>query len=487
MQEISNLLRQRLSARQAPQIHPDPDLLTAYVEQTLGEAERSEVTRHLAACGYCREVVSLSLPEQPEQPVAQPSVAGRRFWIPAFRWSAAVATVAIAAALVVEKPWHRTPPPDLQSRQPATVTIPAKTAAPVTSTIADDKSQPPAGSETTAGLTANEEATPDHSRSTAVESRPNEKARMAPRRDLVAKAEVQNGSVQQSEMKQQPRSLPLRVASAPASQPQAKDTGETAFVDQDGDFVNTGALSQTASNETGLIKEQDASAHAVLPAPTTPKAGAGGNSLQARSAAPPITGGQISSSAFDYNVQTPQMDQSANAAAPPADKNTLEKMRFAQKVKTRIAESAKAMGRMASPPAMAQGFSNNLAAAPDTKATETESKKASLQFHWRLTSDGILMKSTDLSQWHEAYPQGSDLQFRSVFTLGQGHQVWAGGNNGMLVHSWNGGVNWDTFKVPEAGTNDITAISIDDGWQIKTSDGQTFVSHDQGKTWVPQN
>lgn len=483
------MLRQRLGARQAPQAHPDPDLLTAYVEQALGEAERSEVIRHLASCGYCREVVSLSLPKQPVEPVAQPSVAGRRFWIPAFRWSAALATVAIAAALVVEKPWHRTPAPDFQSQQHAPVAPPTKSPEPATSALADDKSQPEAGS-TTGGLTANEESTRERGRIADMESHAAEKARAAPRRDLDAKAEVQNGPVQQSEVReQQPRPLALAhvVASAPApaSQPQAKDSAETASVNADGDFVNTGALNQTASNESFTANGQAGADQSALPPPPTPKAGSGGNAQQARSAAPPITGGQISGSAFDYNLQAPQTDQSANNSAPANDKNTLDKMRFAQKVKTRITESAKAMGRLASPSPMAQQFSNSLAAAPDGKVAEAESKKASLQFHWRLTSDGILMKSTDLSQWHEAYPQGSDLQFRAVFTLGQGHQVWAGGNNGTLVHSWNGGVNWDTLKVPEAGSNDITAISIDDGWQVKTSDGQTFVSHDQGKTWVP--
>lgn len=479
MQEISSLLRQRLGARQAPQTHPDPDLLTAYVEQTLGKAERAEVIQHLAACRDCREVVALSLPEQPTQPVLQPSAASRRFWSPALRWSAALATVAIAAALVIEKPWHKTPGPELQSQQPATVTTPPKSPAPVTSAISDDKSQPATGSGTSAGLTANEESTRERGRIAAG---------AAPRRDrgLEAKVEVQKAPAQPLIQIQQPRPLAMaRVASAPPSQSQAKDNAES-------DFVNTGVINQAASNETVTVNGQAAAidktttADAGLPPAPTPQAGAGGNPQQVRSAAPPISGGQIAGNAFDYNLQTPQMEQSSST--PPTDKNTLEKMKFAQKVKTKITESAKAMGRLASPqPPMAQGFSNSLAAAPDTNATEADqgSKKASLQFHWRLTSDGILMKSTDLSQWHEAYPQGSDLQFRAVFTLGTGHQVWAGGNNGTLIHSWNGGVNWDTFKVPEAGSNDITGITIDDGWQIKTSDGQTLVSHDQGKTWVP--
>jgi photosystem II stability/assembly factor-like uncharacterized protein len=92
------------------------------------------------------------------------------------------------------------------------------------------------------------------------------------------------------------------------------------------------------------------------------------------------------------------------------------------------------------------------------------------------------MKSTDSTQWHEAYPQASDFQLKVVVPR-EGDQVWAGGNNGTIIHSWDGGVDWETLKVPDSG--DITSITVDDGWQVKTSNGQTFVSQDHGKTWTP--
>src|SRR5215471_6330017 len=107
MQEISNSLRQRLGARPQPQTHPDPDTLTAYVEQVLPAAERGRVIDHLAECSDCREVVALSLPElRPQQPVLQVPERSR-WWIPAYRWGALAATIAIAATLIVEKPWQR--------------------------------------------------------------------------------------------------------------------------------------------------------------------------------------------------------------------------------------------------------------------------------------------------------------------------------------------------------------------------------------------
>src|SRR5215472_6890076 len=133
MQEISNSLRQRLGARPQPQTHPDPDTLSAYVEQVLSPAERLRIIEHLADCSDCREVVALSLPQvEPQQPVLQ--VAPRsRWWTPAYRWGALAATVAVAATLIVEKPWQKqspaTPARQEQAAAPSGKTESANTSA----------------------------------------------------------------------------------------------------------------------------------------------------------------------------------------------------------------------------------------------------------------------------------------------------------------------------------------------------------------------
>ena len=125
------------------------------------------------------------------------------------------------------------------------------------------------------------------------------------------------------------------------------------------------------------------------------------------------------------------------------------------------------------------GFSSQRVASADLVGGEANAQTAP---QFRINPDGILMKSTDYTRWHQAYSgQSAELQLKVLLT--KGDQVWAGGNNATLIHSWNAGVNWETLKVPDSG--DITSITIDDGWQVKTSDGQTFVSQDHGKTWVP--
>src|SRR5438309_10903857 len=106
MQDISNLLRQRLKAAPEPpgsKTHPDADALAAYTEGVLPQGERSAVTHHLAQCADCRQILFLSRPEG--QAMAQ--IATRRIerWQMAFRWSAVAAVLIVGVTLVIEKPW----------------------------------------------------------------------------------------------------------------------------------------------------------------------------------------------------------------------------------------------------------------------------------------------------------------------------------------------------------------------------------------------
>src|SRR6267378_4457025 len=118
---MSNSLRQRLGAGPEPQLHPDSDLLTAYVERSLAPAEQADMVRHLAACSWCREVVALSLPEAQVMPAAVAVSRRPSFWLPALRWSAVAATVLIGATLLIEKPWKSGPTPvtDMAARKTA--------------------------------------------------------------------------------------------------------------------------------------------------------------------------------------------------------------------------------------------------------------------------------------------------------------------------------------------------------------------------------
>ena len=122
----SKLVAARLRAgafRQAS-VHPDADLLSAFTEGCLDEAERGKVLDHLAECTVCRDVVYLSRPEE-ETAVVQPVKArSRAHWIAwgGLRWAALAASMSIVVAIAI---LVRTNP----ERQPATLSTFEKQAA----------------------------------------------------------------------------------------------------------------------------------------------------------------------------------------------------------------------------------------------------------------------------------------------------------------------------------------------------------------------
>jgi hypothetical protein len=138
-------LREASRDRGAPgQTHPDADLLTAFAEQTLLEAERDGVFEHLALCKDCRDVIALALPPTDNYHAAEPEAvraAARpeRSWLnfdglkdslkmgsPSLRWVALAAGVAVAASVLLVHPgrMNQTTSP-AASPQVATTTPPA--------------------------------------------------------------------------------------------------------------------------------------------------------------------------------------------------------------------------------------------------------------------------------------------------------------------------------------------------------------------------
>ncbi|HKD01622.1 MAG TPA: YCF48-related protein [Terriglobales bacterium] len=98
MAEVPKIVRQRMVATAKPGPHPDPDLLTAFAEQSLSRRDRNLILAHLAQCAECREVLVLSTPLS--EAVPQPS-ATRTRWLgwPALRWGALAACAALVAAV----------------------------------------------------------------------------------------------------------------------------------------------------------------------------------------------------------------------------------------------------------------------------------------------------------------------------------------------------------------------------------------------------
>lgn len=112
MAEIPKIVGQRLQAGVTLGDHPDPNLLSAFVERSLGKREQAEVLEHVSRCADCREIVSLTA----NQPVIAGAVAVVRVspsWLswPVLRWGAVLTCVMVVGAAVTLRHRQEAQPP----------------------------------------------------------------------------------------------------------------------------------------------------------------------------------------------------------------------------------------------------------------------------------------------------------------------------------------------------------------------------------------
>lgn len=115
MPELPKIVTQRLQAKVKDLVHPDPDLITAFVENSLPQSDRNQVLEHVAHCSECREVVSLSLPQHSEgiSASARPAASSWLSW-PALRWGALAVCVVMVGAAVMLRHESRSRPEGLE-------------------------------------------------------------------------------------------------------------------------------------------------------------------------------------------------------------------------------------------------------------------------------------------------------------------------------------------------------------------------------------
>ena len=167
MFEVPKIVYDRLGAGERQEGHPDPDVLTAFVEQALSAQAREGVLQHLALCRDCREVVALSLP--PLEAACEPVAAGevveaaaapvgsgrvvrqRPRWLAwqGVRWAALAAGVVVVGSVLILRPGRPNESPRaLAPKQAENATpdhaIPAPSAVPVAPALSADKITPPA-------------------------------------------------------------------------------------------------------------------------------------------------------------------------------------------------------------------------------------------------------------------------------------------------------------------------------------------------------
>ena len=98
MAELPTPIIGRLRAAAKTSDHPDPDLISAFIENALNPTDRNRVIEHLACCSQCREISALSLPEHVE--AAPRSTASTWVGWPVLRWGAVAACLLVLAVVI---------------------------------------------------------------------------------------------------------------------------------------------------------------------------------------------------------------------------------------------------------------------------------------------------------------------------------------------------------------------------------------------------
>ncbi len=460
MPELSNLIRQRLGAARVPATHPDADLVSAYAEGGLPPQERADLTRHLAVCAHCRELLALSMPEAVAAAAAIPLKPRDRSWGAYVRMAASLAMVVVAVLLLV-KETHHAPAARIESAQTNT----AQTVPPSAPPQSNEAAPSVTVARVAPALAANNEASAAKrpARTTPVRnSEPQPESNIAEIRQSAQTVEVANAAVSQDyinnqvlanqlfltdQAQQKPSLRELPSAPSPAVARQQKNMFLAGGVTSGSGFVGIPA-------ESGQQKVQSLSSVSIFHDSVH-------HGLSITST--------ISRVSSELRLKRPQIS-SQNANAYAMFRPGLERSADAQ-----IASQAKSSENLKQSPA----FTGLAMAAP--------SRAQAPMFLWRIVQ-GKLLKSSDMSNWLEGYPASEGIDFSVVRSTGP--EVWAGGNNAAVVHSSDSGLKWQRVILGAAATGDITSIEINGNGQniqVTSSSGQSWASQDGGKTWMLVN
>ena len=516
MDRLRKLVSGRLQAPMAGP-HPDPDVLSAFAENALVEAERAQLLQHLGACHDCREILYLAAPNYADAQKVL-SFQPKRGTGLVFRWGALAASVVIVTAAVIA----RYPVFHARNKAPAAVTAPAsrypkvaeekvpaeaekmrdaaRPQAPTASSSLVSKERPEAKHMTAkpqAGLEFDDSGQVRlSSGAVADRAQAGQASRLshASNDDLPLADRNVISLTPQSASQAQPAS-PHAAANVPA-----KDKNEEAR----GDYANALAGTKAAKGNLGgtvidpsgaVVGNAKITTSGPVGAQTVTSDADGRFSFDAL--APGVYSIKAEASGFKPTEisQVAVLDNKTSKIGVRLEvgssSETVEVSGAAAPVAEQGANAAAGLQVettnglvLAQKQASSQGLQK--AVATNSPQRAKASRAAAPTPQWTLSAAGAVQRSLDLGKsWQKVTVLGG-TKFRALCAVGT--HVWAGGNAGGLYHSVDSGQNW-TQVVPTTAeqklTADITHIEFSDptNGSVSTVNGEIWSTSDGGQNW----
>jgi hypothetical protein len=496
MQNVPNIVRERLKAATPAANHPEADALTAFAERSLPERERGIVIEHLARCGDCRDTLALALPAT--ETVATATEPHARPWLawPTLRWGlAAAGIVAIASLGIVE---YQRRPENIALKSAARYEVAAKEArnqpmaAPVSSgplRNGDNIQAPPpsAITKSAGGTNASFKQKKDTVRAEAARTPVAEPQGgvgygMAP----ALGGRLPHGPKFANQWQQQ-NLTPNQPSAAPSSP-----------------FSKQRAVGDLSANDQSA---NDLSANMRVP-------GVSGTSVSAAGQPAPLDAQAQNSQAAQMQAAQVQAVQIHEQVQPTSAEPLNHDYASARVGKAKPAETIQASQGVA-PVSMMATSTMATSAAPQATGSPVSASSAPVP-RWSINSTGGLQRSFDQgATWqainvdaNPAYFNGATSLRMSAAKVEKGiarkeiapifravaatdADVWAGGSAGVLYHSLDAGDHWTRVVPASTGTmltGDIIRMEFSDAQhgKVSTSTAEMWTTSDDGQTWLKQ-
>jgi hypothetical protein len=469
MQNVPNIVRERLKVAAPAVNHPDADVLASFFEKSLSELDRATVLEHLARCADCREVVSLSLPPS-EVPatVFVPSGPGWLAW-PVLRWGFVSAGILLVTTLGV-----------LQYRRAQSTMTASRQAVPTSSPVAPETQRKASDNAQQAPTVAQVDEAQNSRRSTGTASPSTDKSVAAPKPSspfdfsMVTKADKPiGGPIPHSAFTYGPKVANQQQQNVNAYQAQAPAAAAAPVAKQVGANVNATAPSPISVH--GAVVEKEVAS----------------NNEEAVQDLRSLTNAPISEPSGNYGSGELKIDR-----AKPAETN----VRIDGTPKTAAGavpfQAPVRVGRALAAPRWSITSSGALQRSFDQGNTwqdvNVSSSARSDSFHGAAASLDLAAKASTAKAKdveRDSKTNVPTLIFRAV--VANGAEVWAGGSAGMLYHSIDSGVTWLRIIPSSSGadlTGDIVSIQFSDGMhgRVATSTPEVWITSDSGQTWQKQ-